>query len=149
MTDIDTDTGIDHIRVSLPLAIPGGPAAENLWAKNLGGGFAEVDNLPFFTDLFTVGSIVAVDEHGRIIAVKSHAYAATGLAALADNEDTATNRAFFDRLDAVGIAYERGFGAVACAIPAESIADWEQIASTDAAVSMWSYEMLPTAPYRT
>ena len=139
----------DFIKIKLALDDPNGPAGESLWAQNLGGGFAKVDNLPFFTDLFTLGSVVAVDESGEVVAVKSHAYAAAGLLSLTDNEDATANGALFARLEAAGIAFERGFGAVACAVPADSIATYEEIAGSDPAVEAWSYEVLPTAPYRT
>lgn len=135
-----------HINLEASSAGIGG---ESLWADDLGDGRAKVDNVPFFVDLFSLGSVVVVDEDSEVVGVESHAYAANGIVGFSEGADEDEYQSLMKALEGQGIAVERARPlAFVCAIPEGALTFFEEtVTSVPEVVEAYSFEELPKAPF--
>lgn len=59
----------DLIKVHVTYDYSDGPGGEFLWAARINETTAKLDNIPFFTDDFTLGDLVEIDSENEIIGV--------------------------------------------------------------------------------
>lgn len=59
----------DLIKVHVTYDDADGPGGESLWATRINATTAKLDNIPFFTDDFTLGDLVQIDSENEIVGV--------------------------------------------------------------------------------